>query len=716
MRIKNIHLQAIKVNSYTKFILFLIIILLINIIVNQLYLKFDLTKDKNLSLSKASKKIVRELTEPMIVKVFFSKELPAPYNTYERYIRDLLSEYKANSKNNNFRYEIIDLKKYPDMPTEYGIYPVQLQVIEKDQVQFKRAYIGMVILHGDLIERIPQITSTEGLEYKITSIIKKMTEKIDKLLHITNKIQVYLFASSNIPLDGINELNSKVKEKIELANKKLFNKLEYFYMNTTVDTNAIEIANKYNIPKLNWNAITERTGRVIPAGEGYLGVLVVYEDNYQIINLLGRGIFGNYMIVGIEELENNIQAIIDNLLGINPKIGYITGHDEPVEWNIPAQFGGQQDENSISKIADMIRQNYQMESINLNQKKIPLDISALLIVDPKKKFTDYELYQIDQFIMSGKPVAFFVSGLNFVRPEENLPGPYGNQPPQGVELSTGLEYLLSHYGVKLNNNLILDNHSYKQQIPAEYGGGERQIYYAPIIDQENIYNKHPITKKIKGIILLTASSIDPINDVIKENKLNFIPLIKTSKESWQQGPGVILNPYYFYLPDKSQLTQFTVAAIVEGKLKSYFNNKEIPNEPFTNEGAAKQQTDKSKTSLFDSKKPDFISESKEPTKSRFIIISCPALVKNNLIDNQGTSPNAVFVRNIIDWLLNDAGFMEIRSKGLSYNPPKKLNEYIKGFVKWFNIIGAPIIILIVGLILWRNDILRRKAIKQNFSK
>jgi len=62
--------------------------------------------------------------------------------------------------------------KNQDLAKNYGIYPLQIRIIKGDEVKFQRAYMGLVLIHGDIIERIPNITSTDRLEYKITTAIK----------------------------------------------------------------------------------------------------------------------------------------------------------------------------------------------------------------------------------------------------------------------------------------------------------------------------------------------------------------------------------------------------------------------------------------------------------------------------------------------------------------------------------------------------------------
>ncbi|MGD8284281.1 MAG: GldG family protein, partial [Desulfobacterales bacterium] len=197
-----------RFGKYIKFIVYLIVIVLVNIAGITLFFRIDLTANKVYSISDASKKVVSTLSEPLTINVFFTKDLPAPHNNTERYLHDLLEEY-AIYANKFFNYRFYDVSPEEGDVTEkarvnqklannYGIHPIQIQAIEKDEVKFQRAYMGLVIIHGDLIERIPTITTTDGLEYKLTTAIQKMNNKISALLGLPEKIKIKLFLSSSI--------------------------------------------------------------------------------------------------------------------------------------------------------------------------------------------------------------------------------------------------------------------------------------------------------------------------------------------------------------------------------------------------------------------------------------------------------------------------------------------------------------------------------------
>ena len=94
---------------YHTFALWLAVVVLVNLAGVFIFksIRIDLTRGGAFSLSKVSKKVVRDLKEPLYVNVFFTKNLPAPHNDTERFIRDLLTEYSL-SGNRHFKLEFYD--------------------------------------------------------------------------------------------------------------------------------------------------------------------------------------------------------------------------------------------------------------------------------------------------------------------------------------------------------------------------------------------------------------------------------------------------------------------------------------------------------------------------------------------------------------------------------------------------------------------------------
>jgi hypothetical protein len=85
--------------------MYMLAVVLINMAGLTLFARFDLTGGRILSLSEASRKVVSTLSEPLTIDVFYSRNLPPPYNNVEQYLRDLLEEYAVyNQKFFNYRF------------------------------------------------------------------------------------------------------------------------------------------------------------------------------------------------------------------------------------------------------------------------------------------------------------------------------------------------------------------------------------------------------------------------------------------------------------------------------------------------------------------------------------------------------------------------------------------------------------------------------------
>ena len=286
--------------KYFKFIIYLIVIVLINMAGLTLFFRADLTRDHIYSLSSESKKVVSTLTEPLTIKAFFTKNLPAPHNATEQYLRDLLEEY-AIQGNKYFNYTFYDVSpqdndangkgsKDRELAESYGIMPVQIQDIEKDEVKFKQAYMGLVILHGDMVEKIPTITSPDQLEYEMTTSILKLNNKISALIGLKDKVKVTMFMSPSLgpigPLMGIRDLD-KVPAAIDGIVKKIaarsYGKIEFSEINPAEGESLEEAAKKYELALIKWPAIPEKQ---MASGEGAIGLMMEYQGKTRRLPLI----------------------------------------------------------------------------------------------------------------------------------------------------------------------------------------------------------------------------------------------------------------------------------------------------------------------------------------------------------------------------------------------------------------------------------------------
>jgi len=700
---------------YYRFAVYIIIVILINLAGQSLFVQVDLTGKHIYSLSRASREVVSKLKEPLTIKVFFTRDLPAPYNGYERYLKDLLQEY-ASSGNSYFNYEFYDSNPEEaakssgsgDSAESYGIYPVQVQELENNEMQVKQAYMGIVFIHGNIIDKIPSITSTEGLEYQITSKIRKMNNKISALLNADSSIDVDLYLSGSLNsiapylnLKGFDTLRSDIEKAVGTANQRNYGKLKFSSFDPSSDTNAAVNADKLKILKLSWPNLQDKQnqGKLIPAGTGYIGISLSYKSNTQNIDILhsvNLGPFGTqYQLTPAAGLADAINDNLDNILDINEKIGYLTsGGTLPVENSNPQAQQGQ--DQSAANFKALLEDNYSVEDVDLSNGRIPDGIQTLIIAGPKSKFTDYELYQIDQFLMKGKSVAMFLDAFN----EFELQ----NQQPVYIPVNTGLENLADSYGVHMRSTYAMDENCYIQS--SQYGN--MPLYFAPLLTGSSINSKPSYMKNLKEMIMITASPLEIDSNTIDKKSINPLMLLSTSGKGWEMEGQINLNPMMIRPPSKDKEKKLALAYIMEGPFKSYFSDKPVPS-PDTNTNI------KAAGSSVNGVQDNSLAI-KQGKPGKIFITGTSAILKDNVIDQGGKSPDAVFALNVIDYLNGKSSMAEMRAKSQDLNPIRNVSPQLSTFLETLNIAGLPVLVVLAGLLAYMKRSRRRKEIEAMFTK
>ncbi|MBF0111141.1 MAG: Gldg family protein [Desulfamplus sp.] len=772
-----------KRGVWFKFLIYMVVVALINIAGVTLFFRADLTANKIYSISDASKKVVSTLSEPLTIKVFFTKNLPAPHNNTERYLRDLLEEYAAKG-GKVFNYKFYDVTATDagvteqtninrDMAEDYGISPVQIRVIENDEVKFQQAYMGLVIIHGDMIEKIPAITSTDGLEYTLTSAIQKLNNKVSALLSLDEKIKITLYLSSSLEqvaplmgLDEISEMPKLIEKVVERLNIRSLDKVDYKYVDPNVGLNAgsnstlDELSKKYNLMVMKWPQIPQKA---IEAGSGIASIVMEYKDRVKTTNLISTiniPIIGTtYQMVDPASLEGLFTLTMETMIGINEDIGYLADHGTHtlMDTNMAMMQGQQQ--SSMRAFNHLISQRYSIQSINLKMddipsavpisksKSIPDGLKTLIIARPTEPFSDYELFLIDQALMRGTNIAFFIDTFNEIMSSQQFGFGGG---PQFIPIDTGLERLLNHYGIKIDNSYILDDNCYKQQMPQNQGGGEQKIYFAPIIKDANINNTPAYMNNIKGIIAMKISPLELNEKQVEQNAIKATKLFSSSEKSWLMQGNINLNPMFINPPsDSSKMRSYPLAYMLNGEFTSYFAGKPIPQKPTKSSDDKDNEKDETQEEIdenididapdkkgeiaesnTDDMKQKIVKENKDEiakievensmiTKgkpAKIFVIACSAILQDNMLDPEGRSTNATFLLNVIDHLNDKDDIAAMRSKIQTLNPLEETSPIARTFIKVFNIAALPILVVLFGFGVWAKRASRKKAIKLQFEK
>src|SRR5688572_11500600 len=166
-----------KANLLTTTILIAGIIVVINLLGNEYHIRWDLTEDKQYTLSNATRDILTTLEDPVTVKAYFSKDLPPHVGKTRQDFQDILVEY-ASLSDGQIQYEFIDpssKESNEQDATQKGIQPVLINVRQKDQVKQQKAFLGATVQLGEKTEVIPFVQPGAAMEYALSTAIKKIS-------------------------------------------------------------------------------------------------------------------------------------------------------------------------------------------------------------------------------------------------------------------------------------------------------------------------------------------------------------------------------------------------------------------------------------------------------------------------------------------------------------------------------------------------------------
>ena len=668
------------------FILFVIFLILANVVGHRAFLRFDLTAPKSYSLSKASKNLVRTLEVPLSVRVFFDDKLPAPYSSVAQYVNDILVEYK-NAGNKNLSVIKMDMSK-PENATlarEMGLSQIQIQEVKNNEVGFKQGYMGIALTYGDSIEVLNPITSTDGLEYKITSKISKMISVSDTLagLKPDDKITLTLYFSdafAELGISGSNQIEDIARDAFESVNKRNMGRLE-FLVEHPAGAAVDEVAQKYGLQRVNYR---NQSGGMDTAT---LGLVLEQGDKFFALPFEIQNSFFGYVFVGLDELELSITEGLQSILSNITEIGYITGHNELDHTA----------ENYSANFDRLISGLYELVDLDLTAEDIPAGMNSIIINGPQYDFADEELYKIDQFLMRGGNIMFFLDGMS----EDGTAQYTGGQ--QYVPNDLNINRMLADYGVSVEHNIVMDKNGYEFQNSQI---GRQILYWAPILHKNQLARKSIITNNLGYVVMFQNSALD-VSAAQSDPDLRLTVLARSSDESWKMSSNIILNPVMISPPsDASQLKSENLIALVEGKFKSAFDAPVIPKQ-FDEDG--------NEIALPEGNLDATRHVGASIMPGKIFVAGSSYLTTRQVIDEGGSTPVSMLLMNVVDYMNGNEDLCTMRTKSLSVNTLTVKSSAAANFWKYFNEYGLAAMLVAAGFVVLRLRAKHRAAINRKYN-
>ena len=356
---------------------------------------------------------------------------------------------------------------------------------------------------------------------------------------------------------------------------------------------------------------------------------------------------------------------------------------------------GELQDVQIAKFLMQVRESYHIGPFTLDSvaKNPTGSLEALqkydlaIIAKPTETFTDAEKQVLDQFIVNGGKTMWLVDQVNMEM--DSLYNDSGTTLAFPRDLN--LNDMFFKYGFRINPDLVKD----EQGSPIKLATGEQgsatqyQEFNWKFAPQVYPISKHPIVKNLGGIKFDFASGIDTLKNGIKKTVL-----LQSSRYSKRVGSPAEINlniveeetsPNHYlntgYIP---------LSVLLEGSFHSMFENRVLPFQQKSFQTAGKP--------------------------NKIIVISDGDLIKNQLDKNfqpvelgydqrsGNLYDNKDFLMNCVNYLLDDNGLINIRSKDLDLPLLDKEKVYESYTTTQILTIGLPILILaLFGIVFtfWR---------------
>ncbi len=380
------------------------------------------------------------------------------------------------------------------------------------------------------------------------------------------------------------------------------------------------------------------------------------------------------------------------------RIGFLQGHGE-------LKF------KETQRVRAMISPYFSLTDVELKDSIEALDnIDGLIIARPRSKFSDKDLYLIDQFVMRGGRLMCFMDKLNLNEDSLRKKGQ-----THTVRYELGLDNMLFDYGLKLMDNYVLDTECAYRIAPYAKGGRIQWFYHVLASP-----TAHPISKNLENVSLPYVSEVKFINN--KEG-VSLTPILTSSTNSMATGLAPVVNmmmpinygenPQLAANPNNA-MNKKCLAGLAEGSFESYFKNRIVGDFADNPESGFMQKSVKegkvllvgngrwiaNKYDSMPSQRGGYKYRSQQKYNDLQLDEDMLRLRMSHFFGNQE------FFQNMTDYMMGDNSVLDIRSRQIDMHPMNK--EKVSQDATFYKIINLLLPIGIILLLAFGMNFIRKR--------
>ena len=669
--------------------------------------RLDLTQQREYSLSSVTRDLLQNLQEPLLIRAYFSERTHPLLAPLVPNITDMLREYEI-AGGGQVNVEIVDPAQNPELEAEanqtYGIRPTPFQIAGRYEASVVNAYFDILIRYGDQSEVINfsdliEIESfrdgqmdvkLRNLEYDLTRSIKKSVfgfQNLDSILAaLPAPAKLTLVVTPDTLPAELAEAPATVEQVVEEIAQSSNGNFTFETVNPddpNAPLNRDALLDGYNIQPFAATLFGDSTY--------YFHMLLEVGEDTQVIYPSGD-LSEASIRQGLEQALKRTSSGFLQVVGMwRPTIG-----PDPMM----AQFGQNQQPpfSTWDTLFQQLSQDYEVRPVDLLDGQVPTDIDVLVVVAPQQ-MTDIQRYAIDQFLMRGGAV--IVAGSSYRVTVDPMSGLLTLAPIEG-----GLHEMLAHYGVNVEDTLVLDpqNEPFPIAVNRDVGGFSVQeiqsINYPYFVDvrSDGMTSGNPMIANLPAV---TLNWVSPVRaDEAANNGREVTTLLQSTDQAWTSAdvniqPDLEQYPEYGFPPGEERAAQ-PLAVSVIGSFNSFFAGKEVP----APDPAAQQQQG---TPPATPAAPTTGTIEQSPATARLVVIGSGDFLNDTVftISSQLAAERYLnslrFVQNAVDWSVEDLELLTIRSRGTTARVLQPLTPDEQSIWEFANYGFALAALVIIGL-------------------
>ena len=527
----------------------------------------------------------------------------------------------------------------------------------KHSINLTALLLGLILLNifGNYFYK--RFDLTQDQRFTLSEAAKSIIETVD------SPIVIDVFLKGNFPAE-FKRLQTETKQLLEEFSA--FNShIKYEFINPLEnEENPVAIQQQLQQMGLTTAQVEVRENGKLSTELVYPWALAYYKEKTVKIPLLKNQLG----ITSEERVNNSIQ---------NLEYAFADGFNKlifPKKRKIAVLKGnGELEDRYIADFFKTLKEYYYiapftLDSVAIDPAKTLTNLQGfdmIVVAEPSEAFSDSEKYILDQYIMNGG-ASLWLLDANKQRTDPTSGKTYA------VAENLQLNDLFFKYGLRINSNLIKDVFS-APIVLASGNENDSQYnrypwFYYPISASDNT---HPIITNIEAVKFEYASSIDTLPNTITKTVL-----LSSSSITKLAGLPIEISydidiPKFLKVMEKGPSPQEfnsgaqTLAVLMEGEFTSAFANRV---------------------------KPFILSEDRLLSQSNsMVVVSDGDIIKNQFKGNrplevgfdkmtQTMYGNKDFLLNTVNYLLDDSGLINIRTKEIAVpflDPQKTASERTK---------------------------------------